>query len=146
MQRTPGGRPTQLAEATLPIADAMIYLAPHPGQGRLLPGCIDPSVIDEADPLSIDPSLNPFDPGNGYSRDAGATRYSREFVARYREAQRARVARIDDACPCADRHPAGRAQGGQGKARNAVPEDRSQSHASHDRVAHRLLIRITKHI
>lgn len=96
IQRTPGGRPTQLAEATMPKADGMIYLAPHPGQGRLLLGCIDPSVVDEADPLSIDQSLNPFNPENGSSREPGATRYSAEFVARYRQAQRERVARLDE--------------------------------------------------
>jgi pimeloyl-ACP methyl ester carboxylesterase len=96
IQRTPGGRPTHLAEATMPVADGMIYLAPHPGQGRLLLGCIDPSVVDESDPLSVDQSLNPFNPENGFSREPGVTRYSREFVARYRQAQRARVARLDE--------------------------------------------------
>ena len=92
---TPGGRATHLASATLPNVDGMILVAPHPGQGRLLMGCVDPSVIDEADPLSIDDSLNPFDSANGYSREPGATRYSAEFVARYRDAQRERVARLD---------------------------------------------------
>lgn len=95
ISRTPGGRPTHLATATMPTADGMIYLAPHPGQGRLLLGCIDPSVTDEADPLSVDESLNPFNPANGYSREPGATRYSPEFVARYRQAQHERVARLD---------------------------------------------------
>lgn len=95
IDRTPGGRPTHLASATLPLADGMVYLAPHPGQGRLLLGCIDPSVTDEADPLSVDDTLNPFNPANGYSREPGATRYSAEFVTRYRQAQRERVARLD---------------------------------------------------
>ncbi|MFM0228685.1 alpha/beta fold hydrolase [Paraburkholderia sediminicola] len=93
--KTPGGRSTHLASATLPTVDGMIYLAPHPGQGRLLLGCIDPSVTDEGDALSIDDTLNPFNPGNGYSREPGATRYSAEFVSRYRDAQRDRVARLD---------------------------------------------------
>ena len=79
----------------MPMADGMIYLAPHPGQGRLLMGCIDPSVTDEGDALSIDDALNPFNPENGYSREPGATRYSAEFVSRYRNAQRERVARLD---------------------------------------------------
>jgi pimeloyl-ACP methyl ester carboxylesterase len=96
IQRTPGGRATHLAQATMTVADGMIYLAPHPGQGRLLLGCIDPSVVDETDPLSIDPGLNPFNPENGFSREPGATRYSPEFVARYRQAQRERVARLDE--------------------------------------------------
>jgi hypothetical protein len=93
--RTPGGRATQLETASLPVADAMIYLAPHPGQGRLLLGCIDPAVTDEADPLSVDDSLNAFNPANGYSREPGKTRYSPAFVTRYRQAQRDRVARLD---------------------------------------------------
>ncbi|AXF06271.1 alpha/beta hydrolase [Paraburkholderia hospita] len=93
--KTPGGRATHLASATMPMVDGMIYLAPHPGQGRLLMGCIDPSVTDEGDALSIDDALNPFNPENGYSREQGATRYSAEFVSRYREAQRDRVARLD---------------------------------------------------
>lgn len=93
--KTPGGRATHLASATMPMVDGMIYLAPHPGQGRLLMGCIDPSVTDEGDALSIDDALNPFNPENGYSREPGATRYSAEFVSRYREAQRDRVARLD---------------------------------------------------
>jgi hypothetical protein len=79
----------------MPMVDGMIYLAPHPGQGRLLMGCIDPSLTDEGDALSIDDALNPFNPGNGYSREPGATRYSAEFVSRYRDAQRDRVARLD---------------------------------------------------
>jgi pimeloyl-ACP methyl ester carboxylesterase len=93
--KTPGGRATHLARATMPMVDGMIYLAPHPGQGRLLMGCIDPSVTDESDALSIDDTLNPFHPENGYSREPGATRYSAEFVSRYRNAQRERVARLD---------------------------------------------------
>jgi hypothetical protein len=94
--RTPGGRATHLSSATMPMANGMIYLAPHPGQGRLLMGCIDPSVTDEGDALSVDNTLNPFNSENGYSRERGATRFSVEFVCRYRDAQRNRVARLDE--------------------------------------------------
>jgi hypothetical protein len=73
----------------------MVYLAPHPGQGRLLLGCIDPSVTDESDPFSVDPSLDPFDGRNGYAA-GGDARYAPEFVQRYRAAQRERVLRIDE--------------------------------------------------
>src|ERR1700733_11970252 len=93
--KTPGGRATHLSSATMPMVDGMIFLAPHPGQGRLLMGCIDPSVTDEGDALSIDDALNAFTAETGYSREPGATRYSAEFVSRYREAQRDRVARLD---------------------------------------------------
>jgi hypothetical protein len=92
---TPGGRPTGLADADMPAADGAVFLAPHPGQGRLLLGCIDPSVADESDPLSIVPDLDPFDPANGFVEPPMSSSYSPEFLARYRAAQRDRVARID---------------------------------------------------
>jgi hypothetical protein len=53
---TPGGCPAKLASAELPLADGAIFLAPRPGQGRLLLACIDPSVADEQDPMSVVPS------------------------------------------------------------------------------------------
>lgn len=93
--RTPGGRPTQLAELDMPIADGFVLVGPHPGQGALLLHCIDPSVADESDPLSVDCALDPLSPDNGYA-GKGLARYSDEFVERYRAAQRARVARIDE--------------------------------------------------
>jgi hypothetical protein len=92
---TPGGRPTKLADATMPVADGAIFLAPHPGQGALLLGCVDPSVADETDPLSVVPELDPFSPENGFAEPPGSSSYPAEFVRRYRAAQRDRVARID---------------------------------------------------
>jgi hypothetical protein len=92
---TPGGRPTGLAEAELPTADGVVFLAPHPGQGRLLLSCIDPSVADEADPLSVVPELDAFDPANGFAEPPASSSYDAEFLRRYRAAQRDRVARID---------------------------------------------------
>jgi hypothetical protein len=92
--KTPGGRPTGLATLDMPTVDAFIFVGPHPGQGALLMACIDPSVADEADPLSTVPDLDPLDPANGYGSKDG-TRYSSAFIERYRAAQRERVARID---------------------------------------------------
>jgi hypothetical protein len=92
---TPGGRPTKLADADMPLADGAIFLAPHPGQGALLLNCIDPSVADETDPLSVVPELDPFNPANGFAEPPRSSAYPAEFVRRYRSAQRARVARID---------------------------------------------------
>jgi len=92
--RTPGGRPTQLTELDMPLADGFVLIGPHPGQGALLRNCIDPSVMDENDPLSVDPALDPLSPANGYA-GKGEARYSAEFIERYRVAQHARVARID---------------------------------------------------
>jgi hypothetical protein len=94
-ERTPGGRPTGLATLDMPTIDGMILLAPHPGQGALLMGCIDPSVTDEGDALSVDPALDPFAPENGYQENPAPSRYAPEFVSRFRAAQRARVERLD---------------------------------------------------
>jgi len=95
LAHTPGGRLTRLEQLTMPEVDGMIFVAPHPGQGALLLSCIDPSVTDEEDPFSIDPSLDPFNPDNGYDAN-GATKYSPEFIKRYRQAQYERVQRLDE--------------------------------------------------
>ena len=73
---TPGGRPVPLADANLPVADGAIFLAPHPGQGQLLLRCIDPSVADEQDPMSVVPELDPFDPARA-SRATASMRATR---------------------------------------------------------------------
>lgn len=92
--RTPAGRPTNLADLDMPAVDGLVLIGPHPGQGMLLLNCIDPSVRDESDPLSIDPMLDPLSPENGYA-EKGQASYSAQFIERYRAAQRGRVARID---------------------------------------------------
>jgi hypothetical protein len=94
--KTPGGRPCKLPDATMPAAAGFIFLAPHPGQGRLLLNCIDPSVIDENDPLSVDEALDPLASANGYLAHPAVTRYAPLFIERYRAAQRSRVERIDE--------------------------------------------------
>ena len=94
--RTPAGRPSRLDTATLPTLDALVYLAPHPGQGTLLSRCIDPSVLDEDDPFSVDPALDPFAAHNGYHPAPESSSYDPEFVERYRAAQLVRIARIDE--------------------------------------------------
>ncbi|WP_446719600.1 alpha/beta hydrolase [Hydrogenophaga sp. OTU3427] len=93
--RTPGGRPTKLAEAELPPVDGLIFVSPHPGQGVLLLNALDPSVTDENDAFSCDPALDPFSPANGFHRPPASARYTPEFIARYRAAQVARCERLD---------------------------------------------------
>lgn len=93
--KTPAGRPIDLAGASMPVPDGAVFMAPHPGQGVLLSRLIDPSVLDEDDPLSTDPALNPFDPANGFRPPPASSTYSTDFVGRYRAGQSARIARLD---------------------------------------------------
>lgn len=95
LSRTPAGRPVRLAEADMPAPDAMVFVSPHPGPGKLLMAGIDPSVIDETDPMSVNPELDPFDPRNGHAEAPASSRYAPEFVTRYRAAQQERVRKLD---------------------------------------------------
>ncbi|MFC5676002.1 alpha/beta hydrolase [Aeromicrobium endophyticum] len=91
----PDGTPVDLAAARMPMPDGSIFMAPHPGQGVLLQRVIDPSITDESDPTSVDPSLDAFDPANGFRPAPDSSSYAPEFVERYRAAQKARVHRLD---------------------------------------------------
>lgn len=92
---TPGGKPIPLDTATIPVPDAVVFVAPHPGQGELLLSCIDGAVADEGDPLSTVPELDIFSAGNGFRDPPTSSEYAPDFLVGYRDAQRARVARID---------------------------------------------------
>ena len=95
LTHTPGGRPVKLAAADMPAPGDLIFVSPHPGQGKLLLNCIDASVADESDALSVDSALDPFDPANGFAAAPSSSSYTDEFIVHYRAAQRARVERLD---------------------------------------------------
>jgi len=81
------GLPLPDAVLDLPAADLYISLNAHPGRPEVLTSWMDPSVVDETDPLSVDPELDMFNTEHGPP-------YPPEFVARYRAAQRERNHRI----------------------------------------------------
>ena len=82
------GDPTHLVAADLPPVDGLALCAAHEGRARLLSRWIDPAVVDEADPLSVDPALDLYAPER-------MPPFSPAFVERFRQAQLARLARIE---------------------------------------------------
>jgi pimeloyl-ACP methyl ester carboxylesterase len=79
----------RLPEAVLDLEAADLYVAvnAHPGRPDVLTNWFDPSVTDEADPLSVDPELDLFAEGREPPLDT-------DFVIRYRDAQCDRNERI----------------------------------------------------
>jgi hypothetical protein len=86
-QLAPSGRRPVPTIDELPPADLYVSLAAHPGRPDVFTNWLDPSVVDEGDPASTDPSLDLYDPANGPPFDPA-------FLARYRQAQVDRNRRI----------------------------------------------------
>src|SRR5438093_1334684 len=84
LARAPSGDRVPLGEVEMPMADGLVLLAAHLGEGVFLLDRLDPSVIDEASPTAVNPRLDMYDPRNGYRPMAeGASRYSADFLAEF---------------------------------------------------------------
>ena len=79
----------------LPRADGLILVDASLGNPVGLLRSLNPAVVTEGDPKSINPALDPFNPANGFN-PAGST-YTTEFKQKYYEAQAARMNRLIDA-------------------------------------------------
>ena|SRR5206468_3367473 len=86
---TPAGDPVDIKSAGLIPADALIFQAAHISRAQLLLESIDPSVRQENDPDDRISELDIYDPAN-----PNQPPFSADFIAQYREAQRARIDRI----------------------------------------------------
>jgi pimeloyl-ACP methyl ester carboxylesterase len=96
LQRAPSGDAVPLHETDMPAADGFVLLAAHLGEGRFLLDRLDPSIVDESDPVATDPRLDMYDPRNGYRpMQEGPSSYAAEFLDAFRAAQRERCERLD---------------------------------------------------
>ncbi|MEZ5709959.1 MAG: alpha/beta hydrolase [Blastomonas sp.] len=87
--RTPAGDPVDLTAAGLQPADGVIFIAAHLSRAETMTEWLDPSVVDELDPDNRDPEFDIYSPECPHQPP-----YDPEFVARFRDAQKARNRRI----------------------------------------------------
>ncbi len=92
---TPGGEPIDLTHEEMPEADLYIAVAAHLGEGRFMLNVLDPAVVDEHDPLAIDPAWDMYNPANGYRPYPDPSSYEPAWIVGYRQKQRERNHRLD---------------------------------------------------
>ena len=83
------GDPSGLVAADLPPVDGIALCAAHEGRAHLLLRWLDPSLLDEHDVLSVDRSLDMYDPSH-WSGGTAAPAYSAAFLRRFIAGQRRR--------------------------------------------------------
>lgn len=76
-------------------ADGIMFIDSNFGNGIMTLISVDPAVTDETDGKKLDPTLDVFNPKNGFDRNGA--HYSAEFKARFLKAQRERNDRIINA-------------------------------------------------
>ena len=96
LKETPAGDPPDLNKHEMMPADGIVILNANEGEGLHLTHHLDPSIIDESDPLSVDPALDMFNPANGFRMPPESSRYSPEFTKKFRDAQWARAERLTE--------------------------------------------------
>lgn len=94
LKMTPAGDPFDLNRFDLPRADGLVTLNAHEGEGLHMAHRLDPSVTDENDPFSYDPSLDLYNPANGFRMPPEQSHYSAEFLERVRKAKQERARRL----------------------------------------------------
>src|SRR3954447_12691601 len=82
-----GGSLLAAYQASAQTGDLYVSVAAHPGRPDVLTAWMDPAGVDELAPVATDPALDMY---------ANGPPYSREFIGRYRQAQRARNRRITE--------------------------------------------------
>lgn len=95
-RETPAGEPPDLNAHEMLPADGIVILNANEGEGLHLTHHLDPSILDESDPFAVDPSLDMYNPANGFRVPPEVSQYSAEFTKRFRAAQWARAERLTE--------------------------------------------------
>ena len=95
-KETPAGDPPDLNKHEMIPGDGIVILNANEGEGLHLTHHLDPSIIDESDPLSVDPALDMYNPANGFKMPPESSRYTPEFTKKFRAAQWARAERLTE--------------------------------------------------
>ena len=96
LTETAAGDPLDLNKHEMLPGDGIVILNANEGEGLHLTHHLDPSILNENDPFSVDPSLDMYNPANGFKMPPESSRYTPEFTKRFRAAQWARAERLTE--------------------------------------------------